>query len=303
MNTINISKRKFDTLEPFILPNSVMNTEAQLFIFPIKNRWENQTKLLKKFYLTSGMNFGNKLQTINSLIDYRDTIDIEEIVFPEKLAIVNQQAVGYIMPLIQSVNLDIALKSGKVPIETKIRYLKEIGELLERMRKVRRYTELKDFYLNDIHENNFIIDTTTDHIKVVDIDSCKINDNFVFGAKYLSPRSLISSMGNLNKYKRENRLSCGGHYIPSIDTELYCYIIMILNFLSGVNINNMTPEEYYDYLDYLISIGINKELIDIFEKVLTNTDNENPYELLDTLIPYAYQSHHNVYTYIKKKKR
>ena len=59
--------------------------------------------LLKRLYITNGPVFGNKLQTINSLIDARHIIDIPEIVFPEKLAVVDSKIVGYVMELVDSV--------------------------------------------------------------------------------------------------------------------------------------------------------------------------------------------------------
>ena len=67
-----------------------------------------------------------------------------------------------------------------------------------------KYTDIKDFYLNDMHENNFIIDNNTDSIRVVDIDSCKINGNYTFGSKYLSPTSFISAT---RKYQQEDNVN------------------------------------------------------------------------------------------------
>lgn len=58
---------------------------------------------------------------------------------------------------------------------------------------------------------------------------------------------------------------------------------MILNYLYGENINNLNLEDFYNYLTYLEKIGINKELIEIFKNIVSNKDNENPYDLLDTL--------------------
>lgn len=49
------------------------------------------------------------------------------------------------------------------------------------------------------------------------------------------------------------------------------------------NINNLNLEDFYNYLTYLEKIGINKELIEIFKNIVSNKDNENPYDLLDTL--------------------
>lgn len=298
MQVISISKKRFENLTKYQLPSSIFNSEAQMYTLPIKNRWETINKLLKRLYITSGPMFGNKLQTINSLIDSKDEIGIEEIVFPEKLAVVNYEVVGYIMELVDSINLETALRSYDIPVETKIKYLYQVGEILEKMKNVREYTTVKDFYLNDMHENNFVIDRKTDSIKVVDIDSCKINDNFTFGSRYLSPMSMIA---NIPKYKHETNGICGGYIKPTTDTELYCYNIMILNTLFGGGINRLSLEEFYNYIEYLQKIGISQEIIDIFEKIVSNTHNENPYQLLDCLTPYLGQSNKHVYSYTRKR--
>lgn len=297
MKTIAISKKKFESLKRLELPNHIINTEAVLYVLPSKNKWKQEDKLLKRFYIDEGVILGNKLLTINSLIDNKKEIGIEEIVFPEKLAIVNQKVVGYTMPLITSDNLQTILLKNNISPESKINYLKQIGIILEKMKLVREYTDIKDFYLNDMHEGNFIIERNTDKVKVIDIDSCKINNNFIFGSKYLSHYSLIK---NISKYKIEEEFSCGGYFIPSEDTDLYCYTIMILNFLSGTNINKLSLDSYYNYLDYLYSIGIDKYLIDIFEKIVSNCHNENPYELLDYLTPFIGKANYNTYTKVKK---
>ena len=298
MKVISISKKRFENLEKYQLPSSVFNSEAQMYILPIKNRWETINKLLKRLYVTSGPMFGNKLQTLNSLIDLQEEIDIPEIVFPEKLAVVNYEVVGYIMELVESINLETALRSCDVSPETKIKYLRQIGEIIEKMKMVRKYTKVKDFYLNDMHENNFIIDKKTDSIRIVDIDSCKINGNLTFGSRYLSPMSMVS---NIPKYKPETNGICGGFITPTEDSELYCYIIMILNTLYGGGFNRLPLDEFYNYLEYLYSLGVDLELLLIFEKIFSNTHNENPYELLDTLTPVLQKSNKRVYSYVRKK--
>lgn len=298
MKVINISKNRFQNLEKYQLPPSVFNSEAQMYILPIKNKWETIYKILKRLYVTSGPMFGNKLETINSLIDLEGEIDIPEIVFPERLAIVNSEAVGYTMELVESINLETALRSYDVDAETKIKYLRQIGEILEKMKMVRKFTSVKDFYLNDMHENNFVIDINSDNVRVVDIDSCKINGNITFGSRYLSPMSMIA---NIPKYKKETDGRCGGFIKPSEDTDLFCYNIMILNTLFGGGFNRLTLEEFYNYIEYLYSLGVPLELIDIFEKIVSNNHNENPYELLDSLTKVMKKSNKHVFSYVRKK--
>ena len=324
METISITKKRFESLKQYKLPNYVYNTEGTLYVLPLKNRWNTQIKLLKRLYLTNGAVFGNKLQTINSLIDNRKEIDIEEIVFPEKIATVGSEIVGFIMPLIKSINLKTALMDDSISNERKIKYLKQIGIILEKMKNVREYTSITDFYINDLHESNFIIATDTDDLKVIDIDSCKINGNQIFNSKYLSSKSFINQ---IYKYQKNNATdyqyayndsgikyrkysdttyhkystNMEGRFIPDENTDLYCYMIVILNFLYGDDTGRFTLEEFYDYLSYLDIIGISKEFIDIFEKLTGGSPNENPYQLLDSLIPFIGRSNHYTYKYVTQK--
>ena len=59
---------------------------------------------------------------------------------------------------------------------------------------------------------------------------------------------------------------------------------MILNYLYQGNITKLDLDELYEYFNYLVSIGFPYELVDSFNRLFENTDNTNPYELLD-LIP------------------
>ena len=56
------------------------------------------------------------------------------------------------MKYIKGTNLSIILKEPTITYEEKINYLKSIGNILEQMKNIRKYTELKDFYIGDIHE-------------------------------------------------------------------------------------------------------------------------------------------------------
>lgn len=308
METINLTKKRFESLECYDLPNYVFNTEGTLYILPIKSRWDTKLKLLKRLYLTNGKVFGNKLQTINSLIDNKEKLAIDEIVFPEKIATVGREIVGFTMPLIESINLSTALRDKDISNEKKIDYLKQIGVILEKMKLRREYTDISDFYINDLHESNFIIDND-DNVKVIDIDSCKINNNGIFNSKYLSNKSFIKeiykysknsdsySFNDYHKYSTD----ITGSFIPDENTDLYCYIIVILNFLYDENTSRFTLQEFYEYLEYLESIGVDKELLSYFEKIVDGSPNENPYPLLDSLTNHVGRSNYHVYSYIKKK--
>lgn len=186
------------------------------------------------------------------------------------------------MPKIEGINFSTTLKNKNITIEEKIYYLKKIGELLHQLEQIRKYTPFNDFYLNDIHESNFIVNPYKKTITAVDLDSSRVCSKANFASRYLTPLALLNNVKDKYKIIEDNSSSLG--YVEAdSNTDLYCYIIMILNYLYGENINNLNLEDFYNYLTYLEKIGINKELIEIFKNIVSNKDNENPYDLLDTL--------------------
>lgn len=146
---------------------------------------------------------------------------------------------------------------------------------------MRATTPLKDFYLNDIHESNFIVNFDKGELGVIDLDSSKIRNNCVFPARYASPFSFAQY--DSTKYKVNERAYGNGYIIPNDDSEIYCYVMTVLNFLCGGNFYQLKLNNYYDYLAYLKEVGIDKGLISTFEQIIKPRHNINPEPYLETL--------------------
>ena len=298
MDVINLSSKKFKSLGRLRLPNTVYNTEGEILVYDDKDKWNKKTHIIKRLYINTGPVFSNKLATVNSVADLKDKIGIEEIVYPEKLLTVGGELKGFTMPYIPSVNLKEILYDPKTPVSVKIKYLKDIGTILEKMEEVRKYTDLKDFYLNDLHESNFIVDNDG-VLRVIDIDSCKISGNMPFCSKYLfrGNASLTSLPG---KYHL-SQMPCTGDFIPNADSDLYCYIMTILTTIFGREAHRMPINTFYDYLEYLRKIGVSTELVDLISDIYTNKPNQTPKDLLDCLEPVFYRCDQVVYEKTFKK--
>lgn len=271
-----MSKTKLNSLEPLILPKDVTSTECELF----KYNYYGKEKLLKKLYRTNGIIFANKLYTIEALNSNKDNIPSNFIV-PEVLVSINKQIEAFTMKYIKGTNLSIILNEPTITYEEKINYLKSIGNILEQMKNIRKYTELKDFYIGDIHEDNFLVDTEKQEIFVADLDSCKIADNKSFPGRYLTTASLLHY--NEIKYSLLDEPDRIADYKVTEETDIYCYIIMILNYLYDGRVDRLSIEEFYRFINYLDDIEVNKELIESFEKIVVGAPNVNPVNYLDTL--------------------
>lgn len=281
MEVMNISKSGFKKLKKYVLDKRIYNTEADFYLINEKSKWEKRKKLLKFLFNDIGEVFSNKLFTINELVDNKDLIDIPELVFPEKLAVIDEKVVGFTLEYIDNINFDLILQDCSISNAEKIEMFKQIGNILKKMKRVRENTKINDFFLNDLQERNFVLNKKTNKINVVDLDSCKINCNKAFAARYLTPFSPVATMPK--KYIQNREILFPGFIIADENTDYYCYIIMILNFLYKDNITKLSIDEFYIYLDYLRSLGLNYELLDKFAKIYEYTDNENVKDYLDLI--------------------
>lgn len=297
MKIVSISNSKFKELKKLELSKKILNTEGVLYRITDKNKWENQEKVIKKFYNDFGDGFGNKLLTINTLIDKKDNIDIDEIIMPEKIVVNNGQIIGFTMEYVDNYNLKDLLLNTKIDRTTIIKYLKEIGDIFEKIRKVNEYKVVENFYLNDVHESNFIVDKKTNHVNVVDIDSCKISNNKPFSAKFLTPFSPVAELPN--KYIVCESQDALGYIEPNMNSDLYCYTIMIMNYLYKGDVQKLDIPEFYSYLNYLRSINFSYELLDCFSNLYDYCDNINPKELLELIPSDMGRAHNKVYNLVK----
>lgn len=278
MQIINMSKTKLNSLEPLILPKNVTSTECELFKYP----YYGKEKLLKKLHRTDGIIFANKLYTIEALNANKDSMP-SNFVLPESLVSINKKIEAFTMKYIKGINLSVILNNHDITYEEKIHYLKSIGRILEQMQNIRKYTNLNNFYLGDIHEDNFLVERDKQEIYIVDLDSCKIAGNKSFPGRYLTNSSLIKY--NNTKYQTLSQTDDLADYKIDENTDIYCYIIIILNYLYDGRVDRLSLDKFYDFINYLEDIKVNIELIECFNKIVVGGNNINPCNYLDTLTP------------------
>ena len=283
MDIINLSKKKFSTLNPIEIGEGVVNTEAVLYFFNHRGR----KMIFKNLHRLKGSIFANKLYTLEMLDDNKEYLP-KSFVIPSFLGSVNGKVLGCAEDFIEGTNLEVLLSNPKIDSQVKLDYLIQIGNLLKQLRYIRRDTPVKSIFLNDLHAGNFIV-TPNNEIKAVDLDSSKICDNKPFPSRYLSSESIMKYQKKYKVYDKgdstgeyEYRKELG--YIEADEnSDLYCYIITIMNFLLRDRVDKMNMNQFYEYLSYLHAIGFNNKLIDSFEKILVDCDNENPVDYLEGL--------------------
>ena len=267
--------------------NKYFNKDTLYDVFDVTHMesdlYVNDGYLYKKMNLGYS-SFDNKVNTINYLLDNKDIINIDELVLPIDIFYLNRDTGDIVIKekFINNINFRYVLNSDLYSFSEKIECFKQIGLILDKMKNIRNNTSIKDFYLCDLYTDNFILNTGTNRINVIDMDSCKINGNNSCSSYYLFENNVIDSV---KKYKKKE-LSWFTEYEINENTDILCYIIMLISFISGCDINKVDIKEFYNYMDYLVNFGLSNQLVSILARIYSNDDNVNPYLLLDELNKY-----------------
>ena len=267
--------------------NKYFNKDTLYDVFDVTHMesdlYVNDGYLYKKMNLGYS-SFDNKVNTINYLLDNKDIINIDELVLPIDIFYLNRDTGDIVIKekFINNINFRYVLTSSLYSFDEKIEYFKQIGLILDKMKNVRDNTNIKDFYLCDLYTDNFILNNDTNRINVIDMDSCKINGNNNCSSYYLFENNVIDSV---KKYKKKE-LCWFTEYEINENTDILCYIIMLISFISGCDINKININEFNNYMDYLVNVGLSNKLVSIVARIYSKDDNVNPYLLLDELKKY-----------------
>jgi len=273
MKTINISEKRLASLEPLKLSKNVFNTESCVYNLD----YRGTKKVLKILFNDKGPLFANKLYTVEMLDHYKEYLP-ESFLYPDSQVSISGHVRGFTIPYFEGVNLADLLKDKSIDVKEKIYYLTKTGEILNQLKNIRKYSPLKEIYINDLYESNIMINPNNKELKIVDLDSCKILNNDPFPGRRLNKNPFLDNKPHKYIYNTEEEQ---GFIAANENSDLFCYNVMILNYLYSGNILEMSMNEFYKYLNYLESLEFDKELLDKFEKIALTCDNQNPYHLLD----------------------
>lgn len=301
MKTKSYTIRQFDKMKKYVLDRDIPNTESVLYFTKIKDNYNYKDYILKKLYITSADSLTNKLSTVLMLGDYGEKLDVPELVLPEHQVLIDGKISGFTVPYIKGKNLGQVINDFHTPNEDILKYFAKVGMVLEKVQQNSSYVfpgDLK-FQFGDLHPYNILVDEN-DNLKFVDLDSAYLGSRLPNPSMYLVTSKEL--LNNVQKYPVVN-LDYIGLNIPNDQTDLYCYNMMILEFLAKDKIRNKSIEDYYGYIGYLQSLGYGPDILESFFRLPINKENINPYEYLDEIPKDKIgRSSYTVYKYLKNKK-
>lgn len=213
-------------------------------------------------------------------------LNLPEIVMPEFLFYFKNIFRGYLMQFIEGRTLKSVLRDDSVSFDKKRECLVKLGEFLEKLDNVRKNnSKLSTLYLNDLHANNVMV-TPEGGIRILETDSMRFNNVGNFSAYYLEVPYGSELLDLKNKYDIHYDsflLSEGIEYEEmraNRESDMYCYIMMILEFICGEDIHEKSYVNYKNNINSLLKKGLPVELFEIFMNIYSEQENVNPYKLL-----------------------
>lgn len=268
MKAIYLSIEELNTLRR--LETFGENVEAQFYFLGdfllkiMRNPWREYSRV--------------SLKNVNTLLESKDKIseEIPEFVLPELLVYIGKHLYGYAMQYINGVMLRDYLQESAIPFVKKIELLKKIGFFIDRFTGSNMFSG--KYSLGDFHEDNIIVDVNG-NIRIVDVNGLYLSENGIPNCRYIKEADNDLSYEGI-KYERGGFFGEEG-VIPSRETDMFCYGMMIMNFISQTDFVNLSYLERERYLKYLESINFSKEFLKWIKDLWGPISNVNPIAFLD----------------------
>ena len=267
MERINLTKREFRRLKHFYIDENVANTEANFYYD------KKSDEFLFKIYRSKNDEYlQRKEKTIKDIIQSKDLINIPELILPLKEVFIDSNFRGSIIKRVKGCNTSLYLNDSFIPLKTKIDILKQIGTILKKIKNANPNLNLA---FGDVHADNFMI--SDNKVFGIDTDGMNIFDNKGRINYYLDDKSFIHS---IEKYPLDDM----GLIKASTNTDIFCFIMMILDVITNNKVYRLSLNEYKYYLDYLDRLGLDNNLLMSLASIYNESiDNISPLPYLDKL--------------------
>lgn len=188
---------------------------------------------------------------------------------PQMILLSNSEVIGYSMQRINGVPLS---KARSLKPE---QFRSVIAQLLKDITFVNNE---RGFSFADLHEDNIMIGIDS-NVYHVDIDGWYIGNGKSRRSRYIALHR--NRLQAISKYKVES----SGKLIPDINSDLFCLINIVLNYLLQSNMwfAQLIEEEQERYLEYLHGVCNETQFVKMYRNMLSNTENYFDLEIINKI--------------------
>ncbi len=241
--SITINKICF---EQELINKENFNTNCKLWI---------QDKYLFKQYIFFGKVTQQNINNIMNFIKRQDLKVVPELVLPKKLVFdEKKQVMGYIMDYYKKTEtLEDIFMDRNISSKNKKDVFVQLAMVLNKLPE--------DIFIGDLHGRNVIVDTDF-KIHVIDIDGFSTSSN-----QMSCPLNNLTRLNSIKKYYLQDKL------IISKDTDIACYMVLLLNWLAQTSILQYSSIEIFRYLNFLEKQQIPQGVIKMMKRIFDEGHN------------------------------
>lgn len=265
MKVVELTQRQLLLLKPLKISKKTLYTDADLYYAP------HHKKTIYKIYRTDDQRIlERKEAAIDDLMS--SNINIPNLVLPKSLILVNNHFKGIGLDYIKGKNLSIYLKFDSTPLNIQIRLLKELGKLLQRIRKANPGLNLA---YGDVHPDNFMV--KNNELYGIDTDGMNIHNHQGRISEFL--------ITELAKKPQKFTLDGKGFVIPDSSSDIFCFIMILFQLIANNKfVFKISLKDYQKYLNYLDKMGFDTKLLECFASIYEpGKDIMDPTPYLDNL--------------------
>ena len=204
---------------------------------------------------------------------------INEIVMPIQIYRNGKRICGYTMPYCKGKPLEDVLMSSEIDAKKQLICLMNLGKVICNLPV--------NVYIGDLHGHNVLAEENAD-IHSIDIDGFSIQGSEITCP--ISKKMEIESIGKIKKYRHKS-----GRFKISRDSDIFCFYMLMLSWLSKVDAFQFNKGETFLYLEYLEGLGFPQKVINSIHKLYS--DKSNSIEMnaffqidLEKMVQYDYNS-------------
>lgn len=270
INILSIQSYNFNVMNE-ISQQDNWNANARLWI------QEDNTvfKQYIKYNRITCKNIKNLLKLSKNITLY----SINEIAMPIQIYRNGIRICGYTMPYCKGKPLEDVLMSSEIDAKKQLICLMNLGKVICNLPA--------NVYIGDLHGHNVLVEENAD-IHIIDIDGFSIQGSEITCP--ISKKMEIGSIGKIKKYRHRN-----GRFKISRDSDIFCFYMLMLSWLSKVDAFQFDKGETFLYLEYLEGLGFPQKVINSIHKLFSNKSNSiemNAFFQIDLekMVQYDYNS-------------
>lgn len=219
--------------------------------------WIMDDGTIFKEYVIRNNTYHKNVRNLLRIAHRSDMYSLSEIAMPIHIYAKGLSIRGYSMPYCQGTPIGQYLADPDIDPSTQLRCLVHLGKVIHQLPN--------DIFIGDLHGDNVLVEHNGD-IHIIDIDGFSTSECGITCP--LTANAIAGDIPRIEKYYHRS-----GKFRISRDSDIFCFYLLLLGWLSKENTFRWSRSELSDYLEYLKSIGFPDSIYNKIHRLYSEKPN------------------------------